>query len=600
MRGRLTVYDAARGGNRSPGENDIMKGPAHWYQRKSATREIALRFLRVALLSCVGFMTSPNAAGREPAHGRHAMVVTVESNATDVGVAMLQNGGNAVDAAAAVGFALATTHPSAGNLGGGGFMLIRFADGRSTFIDFRERAPLKADRSMYLNKSGEPTSDSDIGYRASGVPGTPRGLELAQRKYGLKPWDQVVLPAWRLASQGFVVSSGLARELKSNQDRLSRFSDSKSIFLRGGKLYQQGEVFRQPALARTLHRIMTRGAADFYEGQTAHFIAADMRTHGGLITLEDLREYKAVERAPIEGSYRGYTILSAPPPSSGGIGILYVLGMLESTGFEKTGPGSVTTVHYMTEAMRRYFADRSRYIGDPDFFNVPTSSLLDPKYLAARARSIEPDRATPSGDISPGLLAAHEATHTTHYSIVDEHGNAVSVTYTLNGSYGSGVTATGTGVLLNNEMDDFACKPGAPNQSQLGYEGDANAIQPRKTPLSSMAPTIVLRDGKLFAVLGSPGGPTIINTLIEVLVDLIDFRMNVAQAVEAPRFHHQWLPDRLELEPGFAPDTVERLKSIGHNIKVIHQQGEVAAIVVKPELIEGAADPRTEGTAKGY
>lgn len=539
---------------------------------------------------------------REPVRARHAMVVTVEPHATDVGLSVLQKGGNAIDAAVAVGFTLAVTHPSAGNLGGGGFMLIRLADGRSTFIDFRERAPAAATATMYLDQQGQPTKESDLGYRASGVPGTVRGFELAQRKYGIKSWPELIRPAWQLASQGFVVSYGLADQLKSksNRERLSRFADSKRIFLREGQLYEAGETLRQPELAQTLKRLMKYGARDFYEGQTARLISADMQAHGGLITLADLRGYTAIERTPLNGSYRGYTILTAPPPSSGGLGILQILAMLEPTGFEKAGAGSARATHIIVEAMRRYFADRSRYLGDPDFFSVPTSFLLSPKHIAARRATIDPQRATSSAYIAPGSASSQESVQTTHYSIVDAAGNAVAVTYTLNGSFGSGVTAQGTGLLLNNEMDDFSAKPGAPNEGQMSYEGNANSIEPRKTPLSSMSPTIVLRDGKLFAVLGSPGGPTIINTVLEVLVNLIDFNMNVADAVDRPRFHHQWMPDRLQMEAGFSPDTIERLKALGHNVEIVPQQGEVAAIVARTNWLEGAADPRTEGTARGY
>ncbi len=549
---------------------------------------------------CTILAAATDLPAQEPVRARHAMVVTVEPNATEVGVQVLESGGNAVDAAVAVGFALAVTHPSAGNLGGGGFMLVRLANGQASFIDFRERAPSKAERDMYLGKDGKPTRDSDTGYRASGVPGTPRGLELAQRKYGVKTWTQVVQPAWRLASKGFILSYGLAHGLKLNQERLNRFADSKRIFLRNGQLYEPGEVFRQPELARTLKRLMKMGARDFYEGQTAHLIAVDMHANGGLITLEDLRQYKALEREPLTGSYHGYSIITAPPPSSGGLGILQILGMLESTGFEKAGAGSALATHYMAEAMRRYFADRSRYLGDPDFVAVPSSSLLDPNYLRERRNTIDPEHATASSLISPGLPDVHESQNTTHYSVVDALGNGVSVTYTLNGSYGSGVTAAGTGVLLNNEMDDFSAKPGAPNQGQMSYAGEANSIQPRKTPLSSMAPTIVIKDGNLYAVLGSPGGPTIINTVLEVIVDLVDFKMNVAEAVAWPRFHHQWMPDRLQVERGFSPDTIERLKARGHSVELISHQGEVAAILVNHGWLEGAADPRTEGTAKGY
>jgi gamma-glutamyltranspeptidase/glutathione hydrolase len=529
------------------------------------------------------------------------MVATVEPHATEVGVSVLKSGGNAIDAAVAVGFALAVTHPSAGNLGGGGFILIRFADGRSTFIDFRERAPAKANPGMYLGKNGEPSDRSDIGYLASGVPGTVRGFELAQTKYGTRPWSELLLPAWRLAAKGFVVSPGLARQLKerTNHDRLSRFPESRRIFLRNGRPFDAGDVFVQSDLARTLKRLMKRGSADFYEGETARLIAADMKAHDGLISLDDLRHYKAVERSPLTGSYRGYTIITAPPPSSGGFGILQILGMLEPTGFAASGPGSPQAVHFMAEAMRRSFADRSRYLGDPDFCATP-DFLLNSEYISARRRTIDPDRATPSETIAAGAAQQHESRHTTHYSIIDAAGNAVAVTYTLNGSYGSGVTAPGTGFLLNNEMDDFSRKPGTANQGELSYSGDANSIQPHKVPLSSMSPTIVLHEGKVYAVLGSPGGPTIINTVLEVLINLIDFKMNIADAVDAPRFHHQWKPDRLQTEHAFPPGTAAWLRAMGHKVEVVREQGEVAAIVANGGWLEGAADPRTEGTAEGY
>jgi gamma-glutamyltranspeptidase/glutathione hydrolase len=455
---------------------------------------------------------------------------------------------------------------------------------------------------MYLDSHGQPTKDSDIGYRASGVPGTVRGLELAHRKYGRSAWGELLQPAVKLASKGFVISVGLAEQFKASQNRLGAFVDSRRIFLRHGRLYRTGEILKQPELAVTLRRLLKDGANDFYEGTIAHLIAADMQAHGGMVSLEDLKNYRPIERSPLVGLYRGYTILTAPPPSSGGIGILQMLGMLESTGFEKAGAGSPVAIHYMTEAMRRFFADRSRYLGDPEFSSVPVSSLLDPKYIAMRRKSMAPGQATPGDEISPGTFmpAIYESSQTTHYSIVDQDGNAVAVTYTLNGNFGSGVTAKGTGILLNNEMDDFSAKPGSPNTGQMSYQGDANLIQPHKTPLSSMSPTIVLRDGRLFAVLGSPGGPTIINTVLEVLVNLIDFHMNIAQAVDAPRFHHQWMPDSLQVEPGFSPDTIERLKGFGHKIEQISRQGEVAAIVSEGGSLQGAADPRTEGKAVGY
>jgi gamma-glutamyltranspeptidase / glutathione hydrolase len=554
---------------------------------------------KVALLAVLA--AGAGLCARQPVRARHGMVATREAHATDIGTAVLESGGNAIDAAVAVGFALAVTLPSAGNLGGGGFLLARFADGRTAFIDFRERAPEKASHDMYLGPDGQVTADSVEGYRASGVPGTVRGLELAHQKYGHKPWAELIEPAVRLASDGFPVSWGLARSLRSPQTsgRLGRFPESKRIFLKDGKFYEAGDRFAQPELAGTLERIRDRGAKDFYEGETAERLAADMKAHGGLITLDDLKSYKAIERQPLTGAYRGYTILTAPPPSSGGVGILQMLGVLEGSGYEKSGFGSAATLHFMAETMRRYFADRSEYMGDPDFYHVPVASLLNPRYIAGLRQSIDPEHATPSATLHPGKLMGAESGDTTHYSIVDSEGNAVAVTYTLNNGYGSAVTANKLGFLLNDEMDDFAAKPGEANLFGL-VQGEANAIQPRKTPLSSMTPTIVLRGGKLYLVVGSPGGPTIINTVLEVVVNAIDFGMNVADAVDAPRLHHQWMPDVLRLERGFSPDTVALLQARGHTVEFEDSQGEVAAILAKDGWLEGEADPRTEGTAKGY
>ena len=535
----------------------------------------------------------------QPVRARHGMVVTRERHATQIGLKVLESGGNAVDAAVAVGFALAVTHPSAGNIGGGGFMLVRLADGRSTLIDFRERAPAAASRNMYLDASGKATEDSMVGYRASGVPGTVRGLEYASRKFGRKPWEELVGPAAELASNGFALSYAQAQGLKGAGRGLARFPESNRIFLRNGKFYEPGETLAQPELGRTLARIAKLGSKDFYEGETAQLLARDMKEHGGLITLEDLRDYKAIERQPMTGSYRGYSILTSPPPSSGGVGILQMLGVLEGTGYEKAGAGAATTVHFITEAMRRYFADRSEHLGDPDFVKVPLSSLLDPAYLSKLRASIDPERATPSSQVHAAKFTGHESAETTHYSIADGEGNIAIVTYTLNGGYGSKVTATGLGFLLNNEMDDFAPKPGEPNMYGL-VQGEANAIAPHKTPLSSMTPTIVLRDGKPFLALGSPGGPTIINSVLEVLLNVIDFGMNVQDAVNWPRFHHQWLPDELRMEAGYSPDTVALLEKRGYTVRREGSQGEVAAIAFQDGWLEGAADPRTEGTAEGH
>jgi len=535
----------------------------------------------------------------QPVRARHGMVVSRERHATEAGLKILQAGGNAIDAAVAVGFALAVTHPSAGNIGGGGFMLIRLADGRTTFIDFRERAPGAASRDMYLDANGKATEDSTVGYRASGVPGTVRGLEYASKKYGKKSWADLVAPAVDLASKGFELSYAQAQGLKSSARGLSRFPESNRIFLKGGKFYEPGETLMQPELGRTLDRIAKQGSKDFYEGETASLLAKDMKEHGGLITLEDLKQYAAIERKPMTGKYRGYDIITSPPPSSGGVGVLQMLGVLEGTGYEKGGAGSATVVHYMTEAMRRYFADRSENLGDPDFFKVPLTSLLDPAYIQKLRASIDPQRATPSSDIHATKFTGHESNETTHYSVADGDGNIAIVTYTLNGGYGSKVTATNLGFLLNNEMDDFAPKPGEANMYGL-IQGESNAIQPRKTPLSSMVPTIVLRDGKPVLALGSPGGPTIINSVLEVIVNVLDFGMNVQDAVNWPRFHHQWLPDELRMEPGYSPDTVALLEQRGYTVRRVGAQGEVAAIAFGNGWLEGAADPRTEGTAEGH
>jgi gamma-glutamyltranspeptidase/glutathione hydrolase len=408
----------------------------------------------------------------------------------------------------------------------------------------------------------------------------------------------LVQPALDLAANGFPVSWGLAQSLQTKL--LGRFADSRRIFQRDGRFYEMGETLVQPELAATLARIAREGSKDFYEGETARRLAADMAAHGGLITLDDLNQYRAVEREPLRGAYRGHELITAPPPSSGGVGVIQMLHMLEGSGFEKAGAGSAAAIHYMAEVMRRFFADRARYFGDPDFVKVPVAELTARQYAERRRISIRPDRATPSAEVSAGPVPGFEGAETTHYSIVDEAGNAVAVTYTLNGSYGSGVTASGLGFLLNNEMDDLTAKPGTPNAYGL-IQGEANAIAPGKRPLSSMTPTIVTRHGKLELVLGSPGGPTIINTVLQVLVNVVDFGMNVQQAVDWPRFHHQWLPDELRLERyGTSPDTIALLRAKGHEIRFVERQGDVAAIHAQDGWLLGAADPRGEGTARGY
>jgi len=551
-------------------------------------------FLSFALLA-------PPLDAHEPVYARKGMVVAQEPLAADVGVAVLKSGGNAVDAAVAVGFALAVTHPFAGNLGGGGFMLIRLADGRTTFIDFREAAPLKSSRNMYLDANGNLTKDSLLGWRAPGVPGTVRGLELAQRKYGSKPWSELLQPAIQLASEGFPISHGQMQSFRANADSFSQFPESKRIFLKDGAFYDWNENFQQPDLARTLERIARDGSRDFYEGETAHILAREMERNGGIINLQDLREYQAVERKPLEGDYHGYHIITSPPPSSGGVGILQMLAMLDGTGYEKSGPGSAGSYHYLAEAMRRFYADRNEYLGDPDFIKNPISAMLEPAYIRSRRASINPVLATPSDQINPGLPAGHEGSDTTHYSVADEQGNVVAVTYTLNAAYGSKVTVPGLGFLLNDEMDDFAAKPGSPNLFGL-VQGEANAIAPGRRPLSSMVPTIVLKDGKPFLVLGAPGGSRIITAVMQVMLNVIDFNMNVQEAIDFPRVHHQWKPDRLDFEQGISPDTLALLKKEGYSIEETKPivTARVEAILIANGWLQGGHDDRGAGKAAGY
>jgi gamma-glutamyltranspeptidase/glutathione hydrolase len=539
--------------------------------------------------------------GREPVHSRNAMVVAEEPLAADVGLEVLKAGGNAIDAAVAVGFALAVTYPFAGNIGGGGFLLARFADGRTTFIDFREQAPQAATRNMYVDQQGRVTPASVVGWRASGVPGTVRGFELAHRKYGHKSWAQLVDPALKLAADGFPVSYSFSESLHNDEHTklLSQFPDSKRIFLG----VQYGDRLVQPELAATLKRIRDQGAKDFYEGETARKLAASMQAHGGLITLEDLKAYQAVERAPLRGHYHDCEVITAPPPSAGGVGLLQMLGMLDGSGYEKTSAGSAASIHYVAEVMRRFYADRSEYFGDPAFYKVPVKKLLDPRYISVRRSSIDSDHATPSEQIRPGNLASYEGAETTHYNIVDREGNAVAVTYTLNNGYGSGVTVPALGFLLNDEMDDFAAKPGEENMFHL-VQGEANAIQPGKRPVSAMTPTILLKGGELFMVLGAPGGPRITNAVLQVILNVIDFHMNVQNAVDWPRFHHQWMPDQLYLEQGISPDTVAILRAMGHKIASLEGTApviaRVEAILNEDGWLEGAADGRGNAKAEGY
>jgi len=553
----------------------------------------------ILLINSALFFSAIPLGAREPVRAKHAMVVASQP-AQQVGVDILRKGGNAIDAAVAVGFALNSAYPFAGAMGGGGFMTIRLADGTSTFIDFREEAPGKASKDMYLDAGGNPTRESASGWKSSGVPGTVRGFELAQKKYGRLKWSEDLQPAIDMASKGFPAPYQLAESLRTARS-LANNAESKRVFQRDGKFYEQGDIVTFPDLARTLTRIATGGADEFYLGETARTLAAAMEANGGLITLEDLKNYKAIERTPLTGKYRNYTIITAPPPSAGGLGIIQMLGMLDGTGYEKGGFGSASALHYEAEVMRRFYADRNQYIGDPDFVRNPIAGLLDPAYIASRRATIDPAHATPSSVVGPGKPAGAESSETTHFDVVDEQGNAVSVTFTLNGGYGNGITVPGLGFLLNNEMDDFTSKVGAPNLFGL-VQGAKNTIQPGKRPVSSMAPTIVLRDGKLFAVLGGPGGSRIPSAILQAFIDVVDFGMNAQDAVDAPRIHHQWLPDRITMEKGISPDTIESLKARGHDAR--YEGGPVTAevemILIDGGWLQGAGDPRRSGTAAGY
>ena len=522
------------------------------------------------------------AARLVPVVAPRAMVASVHQLASRAGVQTMKAGGNAVDAAVAVGFALAVVHPQAGNLGGGGFMLVRFANGKTHFIDYREKAPAAATANMYLDAQGNVTEDASIiGYKAIGVPGSVAGMVYAEKKYGKLSLARVMAPAIKLAEEGFALAAEDARDLQEDKP-LGQFPESRRIFQRDGNYYKAGEVFKQPDLARTLKRI-AGNPDDFYHGDMARELAASVQKGGGLITIGDLARYEVKEREAVRGSYRGYEIISAPPPSSGGTTLIEILNILEGYDLAKFGARSAPALHLTLEAFRRAFFDRAEFLGDPDFSNIPVAQLIDKRYGAAWRESIDPKHASASKDlVRPAIFsqleqyasghlpprAVAESDHTTHYSVVDPEGNAVAVTTTLNDSFGSRVTAEGMGFLLNDEMDDFAAKQGVPNMFGL-IQGPANAIGPGKRPLSAMAPTIVLKDGKLFLVLGSPGGPRIITTVANILMGVVDYGMNIQEAVNAPRFHHQWLPDVARMESGFSPDTITRLEGMGHRIEAV-------------------------------
>lgn len=574
--------------------------------KKHVRSFVSIIFLFLALSSS----TLPTfAASRRPMRGQHGMVASTNELASTVGVEIMKRGGNAVDAGVAVAFALAVVHPQAGNLGGGGFMLIRLKDGRATAIDYREMAPLAATHDIYLDKNGnviKGEGGSIIGYRAAGVPGTVAGMELALKKYGSGKltWADLIEPARRLAADGFHVSYGLARSLRSDRELLSISPDGKRILLRDGKFYNEGEVIKQNELAETFARLEKGGAREFYEGRTAQMIVDDMKSHNGLLTLEDMKNYVAKERAPLHGTYRGYEIISMPPPSSGGAVLIEMLNILEGYDLKGMGWSSSARYHLTAEAMRRAFADRAEYMGDTDFVKVPIEGLIDKTYAARLRANIEMNKASTSAQVKAGKPVGYESTETTHFTIVDAEGNAVSNTYTLNNTFGSGVVAKGTGILMNDEMDDFAAKPGIANMYGL-IQSEKNSVAPRKRPLSAMTPTFVLRkDDSFWFAVGSPGGPTIINTVLQIISNVIDYDMNIQQAIDAPRIHHQWLPDVLVYEPyGLSADTLKLLESRGHKLTdKPRYMGDAHGVMIeeKTGVRLGASDSRNEGVAVGY
>jgi gamma-glutamyltranspeptidase/glutathione hydrolase len=580
--------------------------------------------LILLLMAALTVCASPGAFGStEPVHAQHGIVVSVHELASRAGVEIMRAGGNAIDAAVATGFALAVVHPPAGNLGGGGFMLVRMADGKVHFLDYREKAPAAAKADLYLDAQGNVIEDASVvGYKAIGIPGSVAGMVYAEKKYGKLTLKQVIAPAIWLARDGYALSWAEARDMEHDK-YLGKFPESRRIFQRDGNFYKAGEVFRQPELARTLERIAAN-PDDFYHGSLARELAAALQKGGGLITVDDLAHYEVKEREPVRGTYRGYEIISAPPPSSGGTVLIESLNILEGYDLAKMGSRSAESIHYTTEAFRRAFFDRAEFLGDPDFSKIPVAQLIDKKYGVAWSQSIATAHASPSKELKrpaifseleqyatshPAPVSNHESPHTTHYSVVDAEGNAVAVTTTINDWFGSRVTAEGLGFLLNDEMDDFSAKTGVPNSDGL-IQGAANAIAPGKRPLSSMTPTLVVHDGQTVLVLGSPGSSKIITTVANVLMGVIDYGMNIQEAVNAPRFHNQWMPDVLNVEQWFSPDTVQTLEKMGYNVQVgLHEFGKVTPYWSDAECIAidtktgerlGASDGRNGGKAVGY
>ncbi|MFY1026644.1 gamma-glutamyltransferase [Actinobacillus seminis] len=537
-----------------------------------------------------------------PVFGKQGMVASEQELATQVGIEILQQGGNAVDAAVAVGFALAVVLPNAGNIGGGGFMVLHDGrSGESFSVDFREMAPSKASRDMYLDEQGNVVDGKSLyTHFAVGVPGTVAGMEYALKKWGTLPLEKVMAPAIKLAEEGFIVSNTLAATLQAETETLGKWESSKKIFFKNDRPLVAGERLVQADLANSLRQIAQQGSKAFYEGEIAKKIVAEMEKHNGLISLEDMKAYQSVERKPIVGEYRGYKIVTMPPPSSGGIHLVQILNMLENYALADSGSNSAETIHYLAETMKLAYADRAEYLGDPDFVKIPVTGLISKDYAKELIKTIDPDKARPAVEIKPGKPQSYESDQTTHYSVMDKYGNAVAVTYTLNMNFGSGIVAEGTGILLNNEMDDFSVKPGVANAFGL-IGGDANAVEGKKRPLSSMTPTLVLKNDKPWLVTGSPGGARIITTVLQSILNTIDHGMNPAEAIVTPRVHHQWLPDELRVEEGLSLDTLKLLVERGHKISEKAPMGRIQIIQALGDGFYGYSDPRNpDGKTQGF
>ena len=537
-----------------------------------------------------------------PVYGKNGMVASEQGLATQVGLDILKQGGNAIDAAVGVGFALAVVLPNAGNIGGGGFMVLHDdKTGKDVAIDFREIAPAKASRDMYLDNQGNVIDGKSLfTHDASGVPGTVAGMEYALKKWGTMPLSKVLEPAIKLADKGFIVSDVLAQTLKEEKSTLGKWSASKAIFFKNGEPLKSGDLLVQKDLAKSLRLIAKQGAKAFYQGEIATKIAKEMQSQGGTMTLEDLKAYKVVERQPIIGDYRGYKVVTMPPPSSGGVHLIEILNMLEHYPIKEDGVNSAKNIHHMAESMKLAYADRSEYLGDPDFVKIPVTGLTSKAYANERVKTIDDNKARLSSTIKPGKPQPYESDQTTHFSVMDKAGNAVAVTYTLNLNFGSGIVVEGTGILLNNEMDDFSVKPGVPNAFGL-VGGAANAIEAKKRPLSSMTPTIVMKNNKPWLVTGSPGGARIITTVLQSVVNTIDHEMNPAEAIITPRVHHQWLPDELRVEEGISPDTIKLLQDKGHKVVTKAPMGRIQIIQADDSGFYGYSDPRNpDGKTLGF